>query len=189
MTDAFVATQETMREMHNNHTRELEEVAKVRADEVTKLRSAHDDEVSALTNDRIALTTRITDLEGELATAKATLAAETVTSPRSNGASHARSSSVTKEDLTRLHEAHNLKINDLQAEHERSLRKMREELDAALNKADSLGQELSRKTMEIQYLEQEQEESQDTITRYVRLFGLKSFLGGICALAVVYGLF
>ena len=187
--DVFTATQDTMREMGNNHAVELEEAAKARAEEVTKLKAAHDEEVSALTNDRIALTTRISDLEGELATAKAAMAADPLMSPRSNGSTHARSSSVTKEDLTRLHEAHNLKIGDLQAEHERAMRKLREELEMALSKADNLNQELNRKTMEIQYLEQDQEENQDQITRYVRIFGLKSFLGGLCALAVIYGFF
>ena len=37
------------------------------------------------------------------------------------------------------------------------------------------------------YLEQDQEESQDQITRYVRLFGFKGFLGAIFALVVVIG--
>ena len=56
-------------------------------------------------------------------------------------------------------------------------------------KADELQQEVTRKAMEIQYLETDQEESQDQITRYVKIFGLKSFVGAMCTLAVIYGLF
>ena len=88
-----------------------------------------------------------------------------------------------------MHEAHNLKLYDLQAEHDRALRAVKDELAAALSQADELNQEVTRKTMEIQYLEQDQDESQDQITRYVRVFGFKSFLVGVCSLAVIYGLF
>ena len=66
---------------------------------------------------------------------------------------------------------------------------MQKELHDVRKTADDLNQELTRKNMEIQYLEQDQEESQDQITRYVRIFGLKSFLGGLVTLAVIYGLF
>jgi len=41
--------------------------------------------------------------------------------------------------------------------------------------------------MEITYLERDQEESQDEITKYVKLFGYKSFVGSLFALAVVIG--
>ena len=114
---------------------------------------------------------------------------ETVTPQKTNGSAHHRSASISREELQRLHEAHNAKLHDVQAEHDRALRTLREELEIARVKADELQQEVSRKTMEIQYLEQDQEESQDQITRYVKVFGIKSFLGAVFALAVVYGLF
>ena len=80
-------------------------------------------------------------------------------------------------------------MHDVQAEHERAMRVMREELEITRVKAEELQQEVTRKTMEIQYLEQDQEESQDQITRYVKVFGWKSFVGAMFTLAVIYGLF
>lgn len=185
----FIATKESLTEVSKNHQKELEEAAMGRAEEVTKLRTAYQDEVAALASEKSALQTMLSDLEGELATLKATVAAEPVTPSKSNGSAHVRASSVSRDELQRLHEAHNLKIHDVQAEHERSIRALREELEVALSKADELQQEVARKAMEIQYLEQDQDEHQDQITRYVKVFGLKSFLGAMFTLAVVYGLF
>lgn len=187
--DMLMAQNDTLRQVTNNHTTELEEAAKGRAEEVTKLRVAHQEELDALMKDRTELSVQLSDLQGELATLKATLGSDPMSSSRSQGAAHARTASVSKEDLQRMHEAHNLKLYDLQAEHDRAMRALKEELEAALAKADDLNQEVARKNMEIQYLEQDQEESQDQVTRYVRLFGFKSFLAGLAALAVIYGLF
>lgn len=186
--DMLMAQNDTLRQVTNNHTTELEEAAKGRAEEVTKLRSGHQEELDALMKDRTALSIQLSDLQGELATLKATLE-ETQGATRTNGTTHERSSSVTKEDLQKMYEAHNLKLYDLQAEHDRAMRALKEELEAALNKADELNQEVARKAMEIQYYEQEQEENQDSITRYVKVFGFKSFLAACAALAVIYGLF
>ncbi|EKM61154.1 uncharacterized protein PHACADRAFT_247574 [Phanerochaete carnosa HHB-10118-sp] len=185
--DMLMAQNDTLRQVTNNHTTELEEAAKHRAEEVTKLRAAHQDEIDTLMKDRTELSVQLSDLQGELATLKATLE-ETQTATRTNGTTHERSSNVTKEDLQKMHEAHNLKLYDLQAEHDRAMRALKEELEAVLNKADELNQEVARKAMEIQYLEQEQEESQDQITRYVKVFGFKSFLAACAALAIIYGL-
>ncbi|KAI0094774.1 hypothetical protein BDY19DRAFT_982152 [Irpex rosettiformis] len=187
--DMFMASNEHLREITNNHVTELEEAAKGRVEEVTKLKAVHQEEIDTLTKDRTALTMQLSDLQGELSTLKAQLTPEVTASPRSNGAAHARSSSITRDDLQKMHEAHNLKLYDLQAEHDRAMRVLKEELETVLSKADELNQEVSRKTMEIQYLEQETDESQDQITRYVRIFGFKSFVVGLCSLAVVYGLF
>ena len=48
-----------------------------------------------------------------------------------------------------MHEAHNLKLGDLQAQHERELRAVRDELDRALAMADDLNRQISQKNMEI----------------------------------------
>jgi peptidoglycan hydrolase CwlO-like protein len=86
-----------------------------------------------------------------------------------------------------MYEAHNLKIHDLQAQHDKAIRALQEQVDAAQAKVNDVEQDLDRKKMEIMYLEQDQEESQDQITRYVKLFGFKSFLGSVFALAVITG--
>ena len=120
-----------------------QEAAKGRAEEVTKLRTAHQEEVSALASEKAQLLTRVQDLEGELATVKAALATgEPATPQKTNGTAHQRNSSISREELQRLHEAHNAKMHDLQAEHARALRALREELDISLAKADELQQEV-----------------------------------------------
>ena len=189
LADMFQATKDSLREISLNHSKELEEAAKGRAEEATKLRAVHQEEIDQLNKDRNELATRLTDLQGELATVKASIASDPLKSPKGNGTAHARNSSVTREDLQKVHEAHNLKLYDIQAEHERAILQMQKELHDVRKTADDLNQELTRKNMEIQYLEQDQEESQDQITRYVKVFGLKSFFGAMFALAVIYGLF
>lgn len=72
---------------------------------------------------------------------------------------------VTREELQRTHEAHNLKLHDLQVEHERVVRGMKLELETVQNRLEEVQSDLARRNMEIQYLEQEQEESHDSITR------------------------
>lgn len=189
LNDMFQATKGSLGEMADNHVKELEEAAKGRAEEVIQLRTAHQEEIANLASEKSQLLTRLSDLEGELASARNPVFTESATPQKTNGTAHQRSPSVSQDDLQRLHEAHNLKMHDIQADHERAMRALREELNIAHAKADELHQEVARKAMEIQYLEQDQEESQDQITRYVKVFGLKSFFGAMFALAVIYGLF
>lgn len=168
--DMLNLTKSSMTELSDKHAKEMEEVAKARADEILSLRSVHDSEVSVLATQKSDLVVKLSDLEGELATARAALEVQQTASPRRNGTSVNYSpapSGVTKEELTKMHEAHNLKIYDLQAEHERAIRGAKEELEGALAKIGEIQQDLARKAMEIQYLEQDQEESQEQITRYV----------------------
>ena len=168
---------DSISEMSNNHQRELEQVAKTRAEEVMALRAQHEAEVNALMADRTALTTRVTDLEGELATLQASMAAQaSASASRSNGVTPpGGSTSVTKEeDLKKLHDTHNLKVLDLEAQHERVVTSMRGDLEAAVSRTDGLQEEVDRRSMEIKYLEADNEEKDDTITRYVKL--LKIFI-------------
>ena len=188
LNEVFRATQESMQEMGKNHQMELEEAAKRRAEEVSKLRATHDAESQSIVADKSNLVTRLSDLEGEVATLRADATpTRAIASPKRNGSAPVPAETVTKEELQRLHEAHNLKINDLQAQHDKAMRALQEQVDAAVAKADETEQDLARKKMEIMYLEQDQEENQDQITRYVKLFGFKSFLGAIFALVVITG--
>ncbi|KAJ7169747.1 hypothetical protein C8R46DRAFT_1265230 [Mycena filopes] len=164
VTEMLTLTKASLQEMSNNHSTELEEAAKRRAEEVTKLRGAHDEEVNTLVTTKSELLTRLSDLEGELATLRATI--DSGAAPKSNGAVAApQSPGITKEELQRLHEAHNLKVGDLQAEHEKALKALADELEAAATKVDGLNAEVARKAMEIQYLESDQDEQTERITR------------------------
>jgi chromosome segregation ATPase len=189
VSDMLNLTKASLGEMSNNHSTELEEAAKGRAEEVTKLRTAHEEEVTALVKQKSDLLMQVSDLQGELTILKASISAEPP-SPKGNGngAAHIPSPSVTREELQQMHEAHNLKVHDLQAEHDKAIKALQEQLETALSQGEGLQQDVARKAMEIQYLEQEQDEHQDQITRYVRFFGLKSLIGGIIALGVIIGL-
>ncbi|KAK2461656.1 hypothetical protein APHAL10511_006119 [Amanita phalloides] len=167
VTDVLSLTKASLSEMSDNHAKELEEAAKVRAEEATKLRAEHEAEVAVFATQKSELAIRVSDLDGELATLKASIASEHL---KSNGVSVSHppspdSTGVTREELQRMHEAHNLKLYDLQAEHDSAIRVVQEELKAAQLKAEELQDEVSRKAMEIKYLEQDQEDSQEQISR------------------------
>ncbi|KAG5652300.1 hypothetical protein H0H81_005522 [Sphagnurus paluster] len=168
VTEMLNLTKVSLTQISNNQTKDLEDAAKARADEVTKLRSVHDEEIAILAAQKSELSVRVSDLEGELATLKATVASERMipkVNGNSNGAAPPTSPSVTKEDLQKMHEAHNLKIYDLEAAHARAIKALSERVEASEKAAAELNLEIQRKTMEIQYLEQDQEESQEQITR------------------------
>ena len=168
MTDMLALTKSSMAELSDKQANELEAAAERHADEVLQLRAVHGEEVSQLATQTSGLQVRISDLEGELATVKATLAAQEAASPKVNGTgvSHPPSSpGVTKDELQQLHEAHNLKIHDIQAEHDKEIGLVKAELETAFGKIAGLEDDISRKTMEIHYHEQEREEQQEQITR------------------------
>ena len=190
-TDMLGMTKASLSQMSSNHAKELEEAAKARVEEATKLRATHDTDIAAFAAQKSELTMKVSDLEGELATLKASMTSD---HPRSNGVTTPHPPSpgttgVTREELQRMHEAHNLKMNDLQAVHDRAIKALQEELKASNAKSEELQEDLSRKTMEIQYLEQDQEENQEQVTRYVRFFGIKYFIGSVIALATIWNFF
>ncbi|KAG6888840.1 hypothetical protein C0992_007398 [Termitomyces sp. T32_za158] len=170
-------TKISLAELSNNQAKDLEEAAKGRAEEVIKLRAAHSEEVSGLKAQKSELAIKVSDLEGELVTLRASIDSERAAiKANGHGVVPQISTGASKEELQRLHEAHNLKLHDLAAEHEKIIKVLKVELEAAHNKTEELNAEVQRKVMEIQYLEQDQEENQDQITRYVRFFRFKSFV-------------
>lgn len=163
--EVLALTKSSLTEMSNKHTQELEEAAKSRADEVTKLKAAHDGEIAAFAKEKSELQIKLSDLEGDLATARATLAAEPV-APKTNGTPiPPQSPGVTKEELTRMHEAHNLKIHDLNAEHEKAIKALTARLEMAEAAVTDATSQIERKNMEIELMERDQEESGEQIKR------------------------
>lgn len=187
LNDVLAVTKESLSEMSTNHSKELEEAARVRVEEVMRLRSIHDGELGTLAAQKSELALSLSDLEGEIVMLKAQLAAaEPAVAPRNNGTVHASATTVTRDELQKVHEAHNLKMHDLQNEHDHIARGLRMDVETLQARLDEVQQDVARKSMEIQYLEQEQEESQDSITRYVKVFGLQSLFGVVIALAVIF---
>lgn len=184
--EVLMATNESIAEISNRHTRDLEDATKARATEVAKLKAVHGSELAQISKERSDLASKLSDAQGEISTLKATITARPGTpTTRSRGHGRTGSGTVAKEEIQKMHEAHNLKMNDLQADYEKKLKELREELEAGNGRTAELNREISQKTMEISYLEQEQEEFNDTITRYVSLFGLMTFIGGVLVLALI----
>lgn len=165
LNDVLAVTKESLSEMSSNHTKELEEAARGRVEDIMSLRAAHEEEISRLVAQKSELSLQLSDLEGEIATLQAQVAAEAAAAPKNNGTISPSLTMVSREELQRVHEAHNMKMHDVVADHERVVRDLRNEIDGLQNKLDEVHQDIARKSMEIQYLEQEQEESQDSITR------------------------
>jgi len=166
--DALDLTKQSLSDILTNKTKELEEAAKGRAEDVIRLKVAHEEEIAALVGQKSELAIKLSDLEGELATLRASASVEIPTSPKTNGTNGTAqpvSPGVTKEELQSMHEAHNAKVHDLQAEHDKALRALKESLDASLSRSEELQEEVARKEMEIRLLEQEREDNVDQITR------------------------
>lgn len=185
--EVLAATNESIADMSNRHSRDTEIAAEAHIAELTKLKSTHKSELALLEKGRSELSSRLSDAHNEIATLKATITARpsTPVNMRPHGHGRTGSGTVTKEEIQKMHEAHNLKMNDLHADYEKKLRELREELEAANGKTKELQSEVERKTMEISYLEQEQEESNDTITRYVKSFCLMTFIVGMLVVALI----
>lgn len=159
-------TKSSLTEMSEKHQADVEESAKTRAEEALKISAAHDEELRILASQKSELLVKLSDLEGDLSTAKAALAAALSASPKTNGSPPRAPTSpgVTKEELAKLHEAHTHKVYDLEAEHEKAMKALKEELEKSHKKAADLEAEVARKDMEVRYLETDQEESQNQIT-------------------------
>jgi chromosome segregation ATPase len=166
ITEVLQVTKESISEMSRSHGRELEEGAQSRVEEVSKLRATHADDLATFAQEKSSLLAQLSDLQGELATLKAATDAGHAAAPKTNGNAAHGDTGVSKEELQRLHEAHNLKIHDLKSDHDKALQALREELESALQKTDDKSQEVARKAMEVQFLEQEQDELNDELARY-----------------------
>ena len=168
--EVLAATNDSIQLMSQKHSEELEESAKARAEEVLRLRSAHDQEVAKLNQEKAALTARVSDLQGEMANlqASAAAAAELQSSQKRNGLGHSSTTEVSKEELQKLHEAHNLKMHDLRAEHDKAAKSLKDDLELARAEAGEMRNSIEGKNMEMSFMQQEIDEKDDTITRYVK---------------------
>ena len=184
--EVLTATNESIADISNRHRRDLEEATQARTTQVEKLKSVHESELARFTKEKSDLGSKLSDAQSEIATLKAAIVPRpgTPTSTRSRGHGRTGSGTVAKEEIQKMHEAHNLKMNDLQADYEKKLKELREELESGNRRTKELEtevsqktMEISQKTMEISYWEQEHEEANDTITRFVKLSGLVAFIG------------
>ena len=123
---------------------------------------------------------RVSDLEGDMANLRASVdaAAELQASQKRNGVAHSAAPEVTKEELQKLHEAHNLKMNDLQAEYAKASKAIGDDLEMARAEAGELRSTVDTKDMEIKFMQQDLDEKEDTIKGYVKQLKVYFFSRG-----------
>jgi chromosome segregation ATPase len=165
LTEALEVTKESMTQMSRIHGTELEENASKHVANLGELRTAHANELAVFASEKSALQAQLSDLQGELATLQAAMAAEQPLS-KPNGTA-APASEASGDALKKLHEAHQLKMEDLRVEHERTEKALQEQLELALNKAADHELQVGNKAMEVQFLEHEQDELTDEVARSV----------------------
>lgn len=169
LTEAFAASKESFQHITGNHQTELEEAAKARAEEVLKLKAEQAEKEAVFRAENVELLARISGLEVEVATLKAAGEAQPVVAPSTprkdtNGAVPG----VTKEELQRMHEAHNLKLYDLEASHEKVVKELNEKLEAAINHGEEMQAQAEQFKMEVTFVEQSAEDADNEIKQYVK---------------------
>lgn len=160
---AFQATKESMASMLTHHRRELEGVERTHVDELADLGRKSAQEKSDLLDAKDAAQTRIRELEIEINNAERNAQMLVMSPPaESQGVT-----SVTREELARMHEAHNLKLHTVDAEHRQVLQLMSNSIEQLIRDKEELRSAAERREMEIHFLSTENEENADRIKRYV----------------------
>lgn len=129
--EAYQISKDSLSQMANSHTVELEEAAKTRAEEATKLRAQFEEEKQVLIRERSELAARLAEVEADLNVARAAPAHPPTPpqSPPANGKAGYTNGSVSREELERLHQAHSHKVIDLESAHEKAIQALREQLE------------------------------------------------------------
>jgi hypothetical protein len=158
---AFQATKESIEAMSLNHRQELEDFAKARVEEMASLHQVFELEKADLIELRSVALNRARELEIELKSGQDEHTRPQMASPI-NG-----SPGVTREELARLHEAHNLKVHSMEASHRKAILELEASLEQSLKCKEELQSAAERRDMEMHFLTTENEENADRIKRYV----------------------
>lgn len=167
---AMVSSQEMFVQNHEqmmkNHATEREEAAKLRAEALQALKAEHEGELKKLSEMRTEILSALEDereaKEKALAQVASLSRQQPAPAPKSNGAAPA---DVSKEDLTRMHHAHTLKLSEVEAQNQKSIKALKEKIAEMEATAEELRNDVGRKEMELSFLETEKEEAADEIKR------------------------
>lgn len=152
------------------HKRELDELSASHSEALKKALAAHEEGLAKVNTERANLRSELEDEREAKERALALvqdlndkLAAAAVPPP----APKPTVTGVSKEELEKLHQAHNATLVSLEAEHAKALQGLKDTLaekEAALESAEA---ETSRKEMEIGYMASDKEEQDSEIERCV----------------------
>jgi conserved oligomeric Golgi complex subunit 6 len=166
---AFQATKESFAEISASHERELEEKTKLHVEQTQKLRAELEEERSLFERLRNKLESELEDERVAKERAKAeALAAQTALqtppmSPKPNG--NAPTPMVLREELQKLHEAHSAKVSELEADHQKALQGLEEQLRAMMENYEGANTALHSKTLELQFTETEKQDLESELAR------------------------
>jgi chromosome segregation ATPase len=156
--------------LNDRHAQELEQSVLNHVSTLSKLDQEYASEKEDLLRQISSLQQRNGELEVEVA-ALASEKAEThdppsPTLPQVNG-NVANAAIITREELSRMHEAHNLKIHEIEASYKKQVSELEAAVAAAVKHAEESEMTAERTGMENHFLRSEGEEYADRIKRYV----------------------
>ena len=167
--EAFQASKESFTEINANHERELEEKTEQYVEQTQKLKAELEEERASFAQARTKLESELEDERVAKERAKAeALAAQTALqtppmSPKPNG--NAPTPMVPREELQQLHEAHSAKLSELEADYQKALETLEEQLRAMKENFEGANAALQSKTLELQFTESEKQDLESELAR------------------------
>jgi chromosome segregation ATPase len=166
---ASEAQKESFHEMADSHQRDLEEAAKSRVEAVQALKAELVEARKSWATERAKLSQDLEDERVAKERAKAEAqAAQTALqtppmSPKANGGQP--SQMVPREELLKVHEAHSAKLAEIEAGSTKATEVLRKEVEELREECAELKGQLSSKTLELKFLEDEKMELEEEVER------------------------
>lgn len=155
---------EELEQVKQNHKRELEEASKGRVLAVDELQKSHDTTLANLKSEIAQLKSDLDDQREETQRAVSETATLKARSPPATPTPKAQTNGViSKDELAKLHQAHDAKVAELETEMEKRVQALTEEKDALRKAQDDLQSSLERKEMEREMYESAANEAEAEI--------------------------
>ncbi|KAF9514068.1 hypothetical protein BS47DRAFT_1362016 [Hydnum rufescens UP504] len=149
------------------HKRELEEVVAKHVEHTGALKASHGQELAQLSNEGVKLRSALEDEREAKEKALAQIASlQQVRSPPPSPR-NGNAAGVGKDEIEKLHRAHNATLMTLEAEHNSGLRALKDELARKQEAVDEVRAEKERKELEISFMAEEKRDVEDELQRHL----------------------
>ena len=155
--------------MKEHHQRELEEASTGRVQALDTQQKSHDDALGKLKAEIANLKSDLDDeREAKQRAVSEASALRTRTPPATpTPKAQANGSTVTKDDLAKLHQAHEAKLAETESEFAKQLESLREEKEVLAKEVTGIQSELEREKMEKGMYEEQANDAESEIESYV----------------------
>jgi conserved oligomeric Golgi complex subunit 6 len=154
------------------HKRELEDVVAKHVEHTGTLKASHGQELAQLSNERVKLRSALEDEREAKEKALAQIASlQQVRSPPPSPR-NGNAAGVGKDEIEKLHRAHNATLMTMEAEHNSELRALKDELSRKQEGVDEVRAEKERKELEISFMAEEKRDAEDELQRCVSCSGV-----------------